>query len=63
MVTVAVSYTLFALVEIGLEIENPWGDGPSDLDLDRYCRLLEMDLGGVVGCGGERRRWWGEHED
>lgn len=45
------AYALFALAEVGLEIENPWGEGPNDLDLDRYCLLLALDLGDVVGFG------------
>jgi len=43
-VTMVTAYTLFALAEVGLEIENPWGEGPNDLDLDRYCNLLALDL-------------------
>ncbi|OCK80006.1 UPF0187-domain-containing protein [Lepidopterella palustris CBS 459.81] len=43
-VTMVVSYAIFALAEVGLEIENPWGEGPNDLDLDRYCNLLALDL-------------------
>lgn len=23
---------------------KPWGEGPNDLDLDRYCNLLALDL-------------------
>lgn len=23
---------------------QPWGEGPNDLDLDRYCNLLALDL-------------------
>jgi putative membrane protein len=48
-VTVVVSYALFALAEVGLEIENPWGEGPNDLDLDRYCKLVALDLEEVLG--------------
>jgi putative membrane protein len=42
------AYALFALAEVGLEIENPWGEGPNDLDLDRYCNLLRLDLDGIM---------------
>lgn len=48
-VTMVAGYALFSLAEVGLEIENPWGEGENDLDLDRYCLLLELDLGEVVG--------------
>jgi len=66
------AYALFALAEVGLEIENvslflllhslqfcardywadclgqPWGEGPNDLDLDRYCNLLRLDLDDII---------------
>ncbi|KAL7273654.1 hypothetical protein RUND412_003466 [Rhizina undulata] len=42
--TMITAYVLFALAEIGLEIENPWGMGPNDLDLERYCDVLGLDL-------------------
>lgn len=48
VVTMVTAYALFALAEVGLEIENPWGEGPNDLDLDRYCNLIALDLGDVV---------------
>jgi len=44
LVTTVTAYVLFALAEVSLEIENPWGEGPNDLDLDRYCNLLALDL-------------------
>jgi len=47
-VTMVTAYALFALAEVGLEIENPWGEGPNDLDLDRYCNLLRLDLDGIM---------------
>ncbi|KAE9368276.1 UPF0187-domain-containing protein [Stipitochalara longipes BDJ] len=47
-VTMITAYALFALAEIGLEIENPWGEGPNDLDLDRYCNLLRLDLDDIM---------------
>jgi len=48
-VTMVTAYALFALAEVGLEIENPWGEGENDLDLDRYCNLLALDLGEIIG--------------
>lgn len=47
-VTIITAYALFALAEVGLEIENPWGEGPNDLDLDRYCNLLRLDLDDIL---------------
>lgn len=27
---------------------QPWGEGPNDLDLDRYCNLLALDLEDIM---------------
>ena len=27
---------------------KPWGEGPNDLDLDRYCNLLALDLDEIM---------------
>jgi Bestrophin, RFP-TM, chloride channel len=35
---------LFGLLHISYEIENPFGYDINDLDLDRYCRGLAIDL-------------------
>ncbi|KAL2063627.1 hypothetical protein VTL71DRAFT_5432 [Oculimacula yallundae] len=58
-VTMLTAYTLFALAEVGLEIENPWGDGPNDLDLDRYCNLLALDLEEIVSGRYPQDGWFG----
>lgn len=65
LVTVVMAYMIFALAEVGLEIENPWGLGPNDLDLDRYCLLLALDLEEIVvtGKGPAGRKWAGERMD
>ncbi|KAI5838517.1 Bestrophin, RFP-TM, chloride channel-domain-containing protein [Morchella snyderi] len=47
-VTMVTAYVLMALSEVGLEIENPWGTGPNNLDLDRYCMLLSFDLQDIM---------------
>lgn len=47
-ITAITAYSLFALAEVGIEIENPWGEGPNDLDLDRYCNLLALDLDDIM---------------
>jgi Bestrophin, RFP-TM, chloride channel len=38
------AYILFGLLHISYEIENPFGYDINDLDLDRYCRGLAVDL-------------------
>jgi hypothetical protein len=51
------AYMIFALAEVGLEIENPWGEGPNDLDLDRYCMLLALDLEEIIATVPPKRGW------
>jgi len=58
-VTMVTAYALFALAEVGLEIENPWGEGPNDLDLDRYCNLLALDLEEIVSTKLPTDGWFG----
>jgi hypothetical protein len=38
------AYILFGLLHISYEIENPFGYGWNDLDLDRLCRNVAIDL-------------------
>ena len=38
------AYILFGLLHISYQIENPFGYDVNDLDLDRYCRGLAIDL-------------------
>ncbi len=39
-----ISFTLFGIEEIGIEIENPFGYDPNDLPLDAICRTIERDI-------------------
>jgi predicted membrane chloride channel (bestrophin family) len=42
--TVVAAYIILGLAAIGREIENPFGRDVNDLDLDRYCNNLAMEL-------------------
>jgi hypothetical protein len=42
--TMITAYILFGLLHISYQIENPFGYDINDLDLDRYCRGLAIDL-------------------
>jgi hypothetical protein len=42
--SIITTYVLFSLLHISYEIENPFGYDINDLDLDRYCRGLAIDL-------------------
>ena len=39
-----VSFTLFGIEEIGLEIENPFGRDPNDLPLDEICQTMGINV-------------------
>ncbi|MCP2728107.1 bestrophin family protein [Limnofasciculus baicalensis] len=39
-----ISFTLFGIEEIGLEIENPFGDDPNDLPLDTICATIKGNI-------------------
>ena len=42
--TIVAAYIILGLAAIGREIENPFGRDVNDLDLDRYCNSLAMEL-------------------
>lgn len=39
-----VSFALFGIEEIGVEIENPFGYDPNDLPLDRICQTIQNNI-------------------
>lgn len=39
-----VSFTLFGIEEIGIEIENPFGRDPNDLPLDQICETMKRNI-------------------
>ena len=42
--TLAIAYTLFGMEEIGVEIEDPFGDDTNDLPLESICNSIELNL-------------------
>ncbi len=42
--TLAVSYVFFGIEEIGVEIEDPFGEDDNDLPLDAICALIESNV-------------------
>ena len=44
LVTVLVSYAFIGVEEIGVEIEDPFGDDPNDLPLDKICTTIQQNL-------------------
>jgi putative membrane protein len=43
-VVVLISFTLFGIEEIGIEIENPFGRDPNDLPLDAICETMLRNI-------------------
>jgi putative membrane protein len=39
-----ISFTLFGIEEIGIEIENPFGRDPNDLPLDTICQTMLRNI-------------------
>jgi len=44
LATALVSYAFIGIEEIGVEIEDPFGDDPNDLPLDKICTTIEQNL-------------------
>ena len=42
--TIVAAYIILGIAAIGREIENPFGRDVNDLDLDRYCNSLAMEV-------------------
>jgi ion channel-forming bestrophin family protein len=42
--TLLAAYIILGLMQIGMEIENPFGDEVSDLPLDIYCDQIAYDI-------------------
>jgi putative membrane protein len=51
--TLMVAYIMFGIEEIGVEIEDPFGEDENDLPLEEFCALIK---GNVEGLGGAECR-------
>jgi putative membrane protein len=47
-VTLLIGYTLYGIEEIGVEIEDPFGQDDNDLPLDQICQRIETNLKGLL---------------
>ena len=47
-VVVLISFTLFGIEEIGIEIENPFGRDPNDLPLDTICDTMLRNIHDLI---------------
>lgn len=48
LVVLLVAYTLYGIEEIGVEIEDPFGEDENDLPLEQICQTIEKNLTGVI---------------
>jgi ion channel-forming bestrophin family protein len=51
-----VSFTLFGIEAIGVEIENPFGTDPNDLPLDTICNTIERNIDDLISIESHYRR-------
>lgn len=61
--TVFAAYIILGIDAIGHEIENPFGRDVNDLDLDRYCAGLQMDMNVLVSKPPPKPEDWIEQDD
>lgn len=47
-VVALVSFMLFGIEEIGVEIENPFGHDPNDLPLDTMCATMQRNIDDII---------------
>ncbi|MDZ7960353.1 MAG: bestrophin family ion channel [Aulosira sp. DedQUE10] len=48
LISALVSFTLFGIEAIGLEIENPFGYDPNDLPLDTICKTMKLNIDDLI---------------
>jgi putative membrane protein len=61
--TALISFTIFGIEEIGIEIENPFGHDPNDLPLDLICTTMERNIEDLISLAPCVRHWRGKLED
>lgn len=52
-----ISFAVFGIEEIGLEIENPFGDDPNDLPLDTICETMQRNIEDLVTLTPQNCNW------
>ena len=60
-VVTLISFTLFGIEAIGIEIENPFGKDPNDLPLDSFCETMQRNISDIMLLEpSSARLHWGE---
>ena len=57
LITGLVSFAVFGIEEIGIEIENPFGTDPNDLPLDDICKTMEVNIEDLISLAPSVRHW------
>jgi putative membrane protein len=52
-----ISFTVFGIEEIGVEIENPFGRDPNDLPLDQICNTMNINIEDLITLTPCLRQW------
>ena len=52
-----ISFTVFGIEEIALEIENPFGYDPNDLPLDDICYTMQRNIEDLITLAPSVRHW------
>lgn len=52
-----ISFTVFGIEEIGIEIENPFGHDPNDLPLDAMCRTMHRNVQDLISLAPSTQHW------
>ncbi|HHP7229349.1 MAG TPA: bestrophin family protein [Xenococcaceae cyanobacterium] len=52
-----ISFTVFGIEEIGIEIENPFGYDINDLPLDNICRTMAINIEDLISLAPCTRQW------
>ena len=57
IVVALISFTVFGIEEIALEIENPFGYDPNDLPLDDICTTMHLNIEDLITLAPSVRHW------
>ena len=52
-----ISFMIFGIEEIGIEIENPFGHDPNDLPLDEICQTMQANIEDLISLTPGVRYW------
>jgi putative membrane protein len=57
-----ISFAVFGIEEIGIEIENPFGRDPNDLPLDQICQTMQININDLITLAPSVRHWYDRSE-